>query len=269
MAKEPHSKLSTRAWLLKLVGTVTTLVLASAQPSFAAGAGIKASPASGFHCRHVTSLGSGQTVGSQVDGDMVTICLTAIKVKRSPVPVTPDPSRNPKPGAKPKTSPNPKPSASPSPTKPPGVRFYISKKTGYGVFKPRVEPQTVRPSVGEVGQNFSIHTLQLVRRGSGYLVGRRVQVRFAPVQLNWNFGDSSTVVVEKSKATVSHAYARRGRFVIVLRVRFTVQYRIWGAKQWITEPDTVLLASNPLVVWVGLRPQNNGRVVLLNPDSNR
>jgi hypothetical protein len=253
------------------VGLLAALVFSAAEPALGASGFAKAKALPVFQCRHVTSLGSGQTMGSQVDGDLVTICMTAIKVKQSPTPGKPKPSGKPKPTNNPRpTKPTPiKPAPTQSaPPKPPGVRFYVSKKTGYGVFKPRVEPETVLPSVGEVGQNFTIHTLQLVRRGSGYLLGRRVQVRFAPVQLNWNFGDSTSMVLEKSKGTVGHVYSRRGRYVIVLRVRFTVQYRLWGANRWINEPDTVLLASNPLVVWVGLKPANHGRVVLLNPDSN-
>jgi hypothetical protein len=230
------------------------------QPSLAA-------PMTANPCRHSIKVNRLETIGSQVDGSLLTLCMTKTQTQVRPIPMPGSTNSQSQPKAGATSAPHPnKPAPVATPLKPnPGVRFKVSRRTGIGTFKPQVAPQVAQPTTGKVGQLFTISTNQLVRRGWGYLLGQRVQVRFAPVVLRWSILDGYEQAFDSARQSISHAFTSEGTYSVVLHVTFTVQYRPWGSSRWILEPAKLTLPANVLSLQVGKSVKKGRHIVLLNP----
>jgi len=209
-------------------------------------------------CRHRSSLGGGVKIGSQVDGDLVTICLSKAALQKLREQAAAKPSS--KPSAKPK----PRVKVTARPKAKPVVRTKTRSRgrAGNGVFKPRINQPGASPRVLKPGQSTRFKTTQPVRAGYAILAGSRVQVRFTPILQNLSFGDSAHTESRARNFSISHVYQSRGQFLILLRVTYRVDYRLIGAQRWLRDPDSVTLAAQPLVIDVGAAPK---RLVLLRP----
>jgi len=211
-------------------------------------------------CRHVGVKSKTLAVGSQVDGDLVTICLNKT-LQRKLLKVSLPP-------AKPVAKPAPKPAVKPMPkpvvhvAKKPVVRQapkpVIHRKTktnqnnSRAVFRPKAPLATVSPaSTLKVAQLAVFGTTPKVLFGRAQLLGNPVLVRFTPEQLEWAFGDGAM----KSGSTqslrqTSHGYARAGNYVALLHTTFSVSYRLANGS-WLQDPDNISLPSKPLSIAVG------------------
>lgn len=108
--------------------------------------------------------------------------------------------------------------------------------------------------------NFIADTSQQTVNGT--LLGRPIDVRFAPSSFTWTWGDGQTDTVDEagrtwedlglerfSKTATSHTYAERGTVTVSLRVSYGVSYRFDGGA-WQTVEGTVA-ASAALDAYVG------------------
>ncbi|MEN9714557.1 MAG: hypothetical protein RJA35_24 [Actinomycetota bacterium] len=238
-------------------------------------------------CRNSNKLAGGATLGSQVEGDLVVICLDKSMLQKvkstakpSPVP-KPKPSASkikvkPIPAAKPKPTSKVVPVLKPKPRKPipvnpapkPKVRTKVTKKNNgtNGVFTPTISAPEVKPRSVKPAQSVKIKTAQSVRLGNATLLGSQVVVRFTPKSLSWDFGDGESQVASGAVSATAHAYATDGRYPVTLRVTYAVDYRLSGGR-WYRDPDSVVLAAAPMTVVVGDVPLDNsgGQVVLVKP----
>jgi len=230
-------------------------------------------------CRHIGSTqqqaGSRLSVGSQVDGDLVTICankklIQALTQTIAPKPLPAKPSSKPssKPIVKPKPAPvfSPKQPAHQPPAKPkPKVRTKTrtSANSSTAVFKALKPVAWISPGNSvkpDQVANFAVEFTQSF--GSAKLLGNPVVVRFRPESAAWDFGDSATALGSKS----SHSYATSGNYLALAHVRYRVDYRL-ASGSWLRDPDPVVLASMPINVSVGqnLGSQSSGSTVLITP----
>lgn len=225
-------------------------------------------------CRNVGASSSRATLGSQVDGDLVTICLDAkfrkkllqaIKPK-APAKVShpvakrptlkPKPPVKPKPVAKPaakptvKTAPKPRPVVHKNPPKA-SPRSTQNIRGDRAVFRPTTSGISVSPAANlKPKQRAGFSTVPKVSFGNSKLLGRPVAVRFKPLDLSWNFGDGVTSESNTSDPEVSHSYAAEGIYWVNLQTRFRVEYRLASGK-WLADPDSITLSSKPRRVQVG------------------
>ncbi len=238
-------------------------------------------------CRHIGSTqqqaGSKLSVGSQVDGDLVTICANkkliqalAQTIAPKPLPTKPSSKRSSKPSSKPSPKPIAKPKPAPvlspkqpahqPPVKPkPKVRTKTrtSANSSTVVFKALKPVAWISPGNSlkpDQVANFAVEFRQSF--GSAKLLGNPVVVRFRPESAAWDFGDSATALGSKS----SHSYATSGNYFALAHVRYRVDYRL-ASGAWLRDPDPVVLASMPINVSVGqnLGSQSSGSTVLITP----
>ena len=226
-------------------------------------------------CRHSNRVSAGATIGSQVDGDIVTICLDKSLLKKISPKVQPNPKA---PGAparpivKPKPVPKPRPVVKTVPVhkvapKPkPKARYLNSNRANNGVFKPRVTPPKVAPTQILPGDKVGVTVAQSVQLGHATLLGSPVVVRFTPIRLAVDFSDGSLAVnVSGAALALDHRYTSSGRYPIALRVTFRVEYRL-KTGTWYTDPDVVELTAPTVQVTVGDAPTESGaNVVLVTP----
>ena len=239
-------------------------------------------------CRHVGASSKHATIGSQVDGDIVTICLDASfkkklleavkpKPKAKPAPkriVTKAPAPQPKPLATKAPAPRSKRIAprhpvqpKPVPKKPavkPTPRVTRKALADRAVFKPHTSPITVAPgSALKPGQTARFSTVPKTVLGNSKLLGRPVLVRFTPVSLKWLFGDGASAVSALGDPSARHAYAQKGVYSATVATTFRVAYRL-ASGRWLSDPDAITLASSPLRLTVGdVAAGEASRVVLL------
>lgn len=231
------------------------------------------SPSSGYAksgCRHSNRVSSGATIGSQVDGDVVTICLDKSLLKKIVPKVQPKPPVAPaRPIIKPipVTKPHkPVPVHKVAPKPKPKTRYLGSNRANNGVFKPRVAPPKVSPTSILPGGRVGVTAAQSVQLGHAILLGSRVVVRFTPVHLAIDFSDGTPPAsVTGATLALDHRFTNAGRYPIALRVTFRVQYRL-KTGTWYTDPDVVVLAAPTVPVTVGDAPTTSGvNVVLVTP----
>jgi hypothetical protein len=276
----PNQSNKIRIWLLargfaSMAAIVCLSVSAIAVP---------ATPASAATCKNSGGGNKQITVGSQVNGDLVTICASkafqkqlkkTIKIPAKPVvkPVTKPVLKKPV-VKKPVTIPNtvykirpvvrPKPKAKP-PVGKPKLKVVKKKVTGNkansAVFRPTKPLVTVSPGTQlNPGQSATFSSKLAVRYGTAVLFGNLVQVRFTPKQWLWEFGDGTTSSSVGSTGTpnaspnltaaTSHSYSNAGTYSAFVRVEYAVAYRVKGGS-WLADPDTIWLLSNVLNLSVG------------------
>ena len=226
-------------------------------------------------CRHSNQVSANTKLGSQVDGDLVTICLSKSQLKllkpKPKVIVTakPKPTVVPipvwrKPPAKTTATMKPVPKrpsvAKPKPT------LQSSGKGNRGVFKPKVDTLVASPSQAQVGQPVSVSSFQLTRLGRTRLLGSPVTVKFQPVALDLDFGDSSSQSLASAQIAAIHRYQSPGRYWLTLHVRYRVLYRL-STGNWFRDPDSITLAAPQTVVQVatGSPESSRPKVVLVSP----
>ena len=238
---------------------------------------VPASPASAATACKNSGGGNKQiTVGSQVTGDLVTICASkafqkqlkkAIKIPAKPItkPVVKKPVVK-----KPVTIPNTvykikpvvKPKAKPVKAKVTVIKKKITgNKANSAVFRPTKPLASVSPGTQlNPGQSASFSSKLAVKYGTAVLFGNLVQVRFTPKQWLWEFGDGATSASSSSfgaanaspnlTAATSHAFLNAGTYGAFVRVEYAVAYRVKGGS-WLADPDTIWLLSNVLNLSVG------------------
>ena len=231
-------------------------------------------------CRHSNQLGS-TSIGSQVDGDLVTICLSKNLLRKvvakptiKPVPkptlkIRPIPVAKPSPRPtrivaapvrKVPSKPNPKPK--PKPTR----RTLAGNRGNRGVFRPTIDPAFATPERLRVGGITTISSRQKTRLGRTRLLGSPVVVRFTPLALDFELGDGSRESFAESTARFSHGYSRVGLYRMMLAVTYRVEYRLSSGK-WFRDPDTIQLWAKPLEIQVGSEAKSEtlGNIVLVTP----
>lgn len=221
--------------------------------------------AAGSGCRNPAIQNRELAIGSQVDGDLVTICLSKSQLQKLKQTAAPKPKVSTRPA--PNLPQVKKPAAKKPPAKP-TVRTKVRsrKSKGNGVFKPRVVQPTVTPVQLSPNQSAKFESHQVVRTGFATIAGSRVQVKFTPISQDVDFGDGSKSVKRSRNCSIPHIYRSAGTYTLMLRVTFRVNFRLVGGQIWFVDPDTVTLPASPLQVRVG---RAGGRVVLLNPDAPR
>lgn len=106
----------------------------------------------------------------------------------------------------------------------------------------------------------------------GTLLGRAIEVRFAPASYTWTWGDGQTDTVSQAGRTwadlglprfsdtaTSHTYTERGTVTVVLSVAYGVSYRL-GDGAWTTVDGSVAAVAD-LDAYVG-----TARTVLVPAD---
>lgn len=249
------------------VTAVTTLLIGSTSHSPVMAA---------TNCRHSNKVSSSTKIGSQVDGNLVTICLSksllkVLRPKPKPLPkvsVKPAPKQAPKAtpiGVPPRlsvTKPPPR-KPRPAPSKP---KIKNRNRGNSGVFTARVDSLSASPSVVKPNTTVTVKTAQTVKFGRTKLLGNPVVVRFTPVSLDFAFGDAATKQVSGTTAHLTHAYSQIGQYQLTVKVRFKVEYRLKNGS-WFTDPDTITLAPAEVTIKVqdGKSPPSNSNVVLVTP----
>lgn len=236
-------------------------------------------------CRNSNRLVGGATIGSQVDGEVVTICLSKSqlrKLKSTAKPI-PRPTLKPKPqptkaAPKPTPKPTPKLTATPARKQPPHIKPIpvakprVKTKTlrtsngSNGSFRPSVAAPLVAPALVRPNQSVKLSSSQKVQFGRTRLLGLPVLVRMTPTQLDWTFGDGDQHQVGGAMATDSHSYSKAGSYLAVLHVTYLVEYRLKSGK-WFRDPDAIILAAPPARVTVrdGQTAAAGSNVVLVTP----
>ena len=231
-------------------------------------------------CRNVGASSAHATLGSQVDGDLVTICLDAKfrkkllqATKPRPIKVPPKTSQKPvakpKPVTKPKLIIKPKPVVKPRPIlhKSPPKPSPQSSQRNFGdraVFRPTTSAIAVAPAANlKPMQAAKFSTVPKVSFGNAKLLGRPVVVRFVPLGLSWDFGDGAIFESKVTQPRVGHSFAAAGTYIVNLRTKFRVEYRL-ASGRWLADPDSINLASKPKTVQVGISGTNkHPKIVLL------
>lgn len=111
---------------------------------------------------------------------------------------------------------------------------------------------------------------------SGILLGFPADVRFAPVEFRWGYGDGATRasssggstwealgVPEFSETATSHTYTERGRYTITAAVVYTAEYRFAG-QPWRDIAGTLTIPEAPMSALAG-----EARTVLVDRDCSR
>ncbi|MFM7029618.1 MAG: hypothetical protein ACKOWK_00950 [Micrococcales bacterium] len=222
-------KIPTVALWLSIVGLTVQMVPSGTQPAQA------------LECRHRAASAPGLALGSQVDGNFVTICLS----HRQVVTKTPPKSAG---GQSPKT---------PIVKQPPVEPVARAHSRTHGVLRgadgsytpvlaqPRAFPVTTKP-----GEWVTLASVQPERFGFDHLLGRQLSIRFTPVAQSWQLSDGSLVKSKARSWTWRHAFQREGKYLATLRVTYLVRFRI-GLAAWQREPDTITLPAQPLEISVG------------------
>ena len=239
-------------------------------------------------CRNANQVSSSTKLGSQVDGDVVTICLSKDLIKKlqtkkptlKVVPVGPAPVRTAPVKAQPRPVPKPttKQAILPSkkPAKPvvrvtsrPKPKATTSAKRGSnaGTFRPQVLPLLVSPTRAVPHETVMASTSQLTQFGKTVLMGKRVEVRFSPLTLRLDFGDGTLKTQQSQAGHFTHSFSAVGSFLLTLRVIFRVEYRLRGGT-WFRDPQTIELVAPQVEVQVGQVAQNSSssNVVLVTPN---
>ena len=257
-----------------------SLLTFSPDPSFAA-------------CKNFGAISGKHKLGSQVNGSSVTICAKAVivipartavikkpvKLAQKPVPKTTEakkavfrrqqivPLRQPvsKPIAKAKSSVKPKKVIK---LKSKTTKIAASKTVSKASvkFAPAGVTAMVYPSAQlGVGQSAKFVSSALVHYKSGTLLGKATEVRFTPASTDWNFGSG----VSGSGNSLTYSYDRQGNFKVQLKVKYSVSYRIRGAKKWIAEPDRIIVSDELFIKVLGaevdeeLATESKPRVLLV------
>jgi hypothetical protein len=238
---------------------------------------VPAAPASALTCKNSGGGNTQITVGSQVNGDIVTICASIAFQKQLKKVIKPVPKPAVKPAPKPAVKPVPKPAVKPAPkpvkktvpntiykVKPVSPKPKVIKNTVTGnksntaMFRPTKPVARVSPS-GQLrpGQAARFSSNLSVKYGTAVLLGSLVKVRFTPINWEWNFGDgqleSGPVLSTGSGSNTvaaDHAFVKSGSYPAFIRVEYAVAYRVAGGG-WLEDPDTIWLSSNGLNVLVG------------------
>lgn len=232
-------------------------------------------------CRNSNQVTNGTKLGSQVDGDVLTICLSReqlklLKPKQIPVKARPLPAARPVVTAKTRPKPKPmvvsRPSIQPAPgrrgsAKPVSSRTQARRRSNDGTFRPAVSPLLVSPLETYVGNSVSFSSMQLPHLGRTTLLGRRVEVRFTPLTQLLHYGDGASVASKSGLANSSHSYLAEGDYQATLEVTFGIEYRVAGGS-WFRDPELISIPTAPVVIHV----HQNGhvptkpKVVLVTPN---
>lgn len=213
--------------------------------------------ADALECRHSATSAPSLRLGSQVDGNFVTICLSRQRL------LTLKPSPRPAVGSKkqPRVAPWTGQVRFPAPrlhSHTIGVRFGSN-----GSFTPVISQPTVWPATVKPGDLVTFATRQPERFGFGHLLGRQISVRFTPIKLHWTISDGETASRRVRTWAWMHAFAKPGAYTAVLRVTYLVRFRL-GQASWQTESDPIVLPAIPQIVTVGQVAKH--RVVLVKND---
>ena len=263
---------------LVLVACQTVAIFSPTQPASAR------TSSSASSCRNSNRLAGGSTIGSQVDGNLVTICLSRTLLKKlQPKPVTspktvPKPSiraiplaprkpiTRPIPAAIPKPILRPKPVVKPKPKAPTKPKSSSSNRGNNSVFRPSISAPRATPQLLRPGGATNLSTSQVVQLGHAKLLGSRVVVRFTPVRLSWDFGDgSASVETIGARSATRHTYANAGKYLVRLHVTYRVEYRL-ASGAWYRDPDSVVMvAPSPTITVKDQNTSNRGALVLVMP----
>jgi hypothetical protein len=227
-------------------------------------------PAQAQSCRHAGASqersGSKLTLGSQVDGDLVTICLNKKLIKSLTQTTAPKPAPKPTPKVLSKITTKKAVRSAPTPrTSKPAVRTKTRAQasSSTAVFKAMKPNSWVSPTGAlKPGQSATFQVEFRQRFGKATLFGNSVVVRFKPESVSWVFGDGAAA----ETITASHDYLQSGNFLALAHVKYRVDYRL-ASGAWLKDPDPIVLASVPLNISVAanLEQQPSGNTVLITP----
>lgn len=232
-------------------------------------------------CRNVGAKSKNATIGSQVDGDLVTICLNSslrkkllnVAKPKAPVRVVVKPSTRPTKLPKvivkrpkvaiPRVSTHPRPVQKTKPILRPKPRATSKSFADRAVFRPRTSQIEVAPGTSiRIGQIVELTTKPKRVFGNSKLLGHPVLVQFTPVALDWQFGDGQGSDAAVSRPQVAHAYLRNGTYPVRLRTTFVIAYRLASGK-WLKDPDRIVLESSPVSIAVGDSASGSAKKVVL------
>ncbi len=242
------------------LAVMLSLLIFAPQPSFA-------------NCKNSGGSSGSNKVGSQVNGNSVTICASAVSVvparstkvtaqitKPTRTLANPIAKQIGKPIAKAVSRPVSK-SAPKSVTKPavkivakPKPSTFKTKSVAKTVSKPSSANKTsaaanFTPAAAEgsvypsnqlaVGQEASFVSNAVQHYRTGTLLNLPTEVRFTPLTVEWDFGDGRTA----AGASLGYAFSTPGIHDVRVRVVYAISYRIKGSSIWIAEPESITLAD--------------------------
>jgi hypothetical protein len=222
-------------------------------------------------CRNSTKVAAGTTLGSQVDGEIVTICLDKKLLRKVSVTTAPMPQPAPKQTLKPKPVLKPSPVArklAPILKPKPRVRTRLRGKSNGSAdsFRPNLAPLVAKPLSVKPLQTVHVASVQSTKLAHAVLSGSRVLVRLTPVALDLDYGDGTARHFSAANLRDSHGYASQGSYSEVLHVTFRAQYRLESGT-WLEDPEPITMAAKPVVIKVGDGKPSKSRekVVLVTP----
>jgi hypothetical protein len=203
--------------------------------------------------------------GSEVTGQSVTICSTAVKVTPARVAVVKQkPATVAKPAPRPQVSasykkllkqlgfagaPKPKlkviakPVAKPKATVSKKVIRVAGSTTTNGAaanFTPAGVTARVYPgNTIEVGTQANFVSTPMMHYRAGILQSVPTEVRFTPIAVNWSFDDGQ----KASGAGVGRSFSDTGTHSVTVSVIYAVAYRVRGSAAWIQEPDQIEMTN--------------------------
>lgn len=222
-------------------------------------------------CRNSTKVATGTTLGSQVDGEIVTICLNKKLLRKVSVTTAPKPQQAPKQTVKPKPVPKPSPIArklAPVVKPKPRVGTKLRGKSNGSAdsFRPNLAPLVAKPLSVKPLQPVHASSVQSTKLAHAVLSGSRVLVRLTPVALDLDYGDGTARHFSSANLRDSHGYESQGSYSEVLHVTFRAQYRLESGT-WLEDPEPITMAAKPVVITVGdgKPSKNREKVVLVTP----
>jgi hypothetical protein len=220
-------------------------------------------------CKNSGGSAGSQKFGSQVSGNSVTICASAVQVTPSRTAVVKSPPKitakvvvktvDPKKAIFRRQPPRVVPAPAP---KPPSVSKRITKvvtkakpklitKPGTAnltadtaSFSPAQVVANVHPSNQlAIGQVATFSVLATTHFRSGRLLGSPTEVRFTPISTSWVLSQGSAGFGN----TLHLAFDSTGSHTVHVAVTYSVAYRYKGLKNWVSEPDTIQVVDDLFV----------------------
>jgi len=144
-----------------------------------------------------------------------------------------------------------KPVAKPAPATPakpttPTIQLAsnTSKASDEASFSPALLSVSASDAVVQVGEAVAFGTNAALHYKAGALLGKAVDVQFAPTETHWIFGDGSS----SSGPDASHRYSSAGAYSITATVLYAVSYQIAGATSWLSSGSISVSGSTSVVV---------------------
>lgn len=178
---------------------------------------------------------------------------------------TPKAAPKPAPPKQVQAAPKPAPKSTPKPSPKPTVKATQSTTvlTAEARFSPAAAPISASNLSPALGEPVEFRALAATHFKTASMLGRLAEVKFTPVEIDWNFGDGTSASGEVIRHTFSHSQT----FVVSARVTYSSEYKFSGENTWRSAGS--IAVTDRVVISVageasGGEPSNqSGQVVLV------